>query len=217
MRRVTDAHPFVVRVSPRRSLMRNGLLSYALLSLPLFGAVYFFSPMGVSWLGTVLGIHLVTLAVIGVLYWRSTAIFIGVTRTAIHKRTLLRDHEPMLLSEVGEEVLVSTYRNSSTDTMLQFLARQTNKKRALRMRGVFWSQGDMRAVAAAIAASTGITVNEHDEPITTRDFFAEYPGCAYWYENRPAIVVLAAVVSMLAVFGFVLAFMILMGIPIIMA
>ncbi|MEO6943664.1 MAG: hypothetical protein ABI053_03020 [Lacisediminihabitans sp.] len=217
MRRSTEAPTFVVRVSPRRSLMRNGLLSYALLSLPLFGAVYFFSTLGVTWLIAVLGIHLLTLAAAAILYWRFTAIFIGVTPTAIYERTLLRELQPMQLSDVGEAVLVSTYRSSSPDTMLQLLVRCTNNKRALRMRGMFWSQRDMRAIATVIAASTDIAMDERDEPITARDFFAQYPGCAYWYENRPVIVVMTAVVSMLAVFGFVLAFMALMGIPIIRA
>lgn len=204
---------FVVKVSPRRSLVRNGVLSYVFLSLPLFGALYFFSAPSLAWL-TVLGVHLLSLAVAAAVYLRFTTVFIGVTSTAIYERSFFGPPKVMFLSKVGDAAFVYTYRSSSTETMPQLLVRCADNSRLLRMRGIFWSETNMRAVAAVITASARIPLTEREEPMTASVFFAEYSGSAYWFENRPALIVVAVFVTLLAVLGIVLAFMALMGIPI---
>lgn len=204
---------FVVKVSPRRSLVRNGVLSYVFLSLPLFGALYFFSASSLVWL-TVLGVHLLSLAVAAAVYLRFTTVYIGVTSTAIHERSFFGPPKVMFLSKVGDAALVYTYRSSSTETMPQLLVRCSDNRRVLRMRGIFWSETNMRAIADAITASARIPLTEREEPMTASVFFTEYPGSAYWFENRPALIVVAVLVTLLAVLGIVLVFMALMGIPI---
>jgi hypothetical protein len=213
MNRSAEAPAFVVEVNPRRSLVRNGVLSYALLSLPLFGALYFFSSSSAVGF-TVLGVHLLTLAIFTIVYLRFMTVFIGVTSTAIYERSFLGAPKVMWLSKVGHATLVYTYRSSSTEAVPQLLVRCVDNTRVLRMRGIFWSEADMRAVGTVIATSAGIQLIEHEEPITANTFFTEYPGSAYWFENRPALIVVAVFVTLLAVLGIVLAFMALMGIPI---
>jgi hypothetical protein len=213
MKRSAEMPAFVVKVDPRRSLVRNGVLSYALLSLPLFGALYFFSASSTVWLA-VLGVHVLTLAAPAAVYLRFTAVFIGMTPTAIYERGFFGQPTVTQLSKVGHVALVYTYRSSSTETMPQLLVRCIDDRRVLRMRGIFWSEADIRAVATAITTSAGVTLDERAEPITAHTFFTEYPGSAYWFENRPAVIVAAVIVTLLAVLGIVLAFMALMGIPI---
>ena len=209
MKRSAETPAFVVKVSPCRLLVRNGVLSYAFLSLPLFGALYFFNSLGTVWLA-ILGVHLLSLAAAAALYFRFTTLFIGVTSTAIHERGLFGRVKVMPLTMVGDAALVYTYRSSSTETVPQLLLRSADDKRLLRMRGVFWSETNMRAVAAVI----GTPLTEREEPITSSTFFTEYPGSAYWFENRPALIAVAVLVTLLAVLGVVLVFMSLMGIPI---
>lgn len=213
MERSAETPAFVAKVSPRRSLVRNGVLSYALLSLPLFGAVYFLSTSSAVWL-TAFGVHVLSLVAAAAVYLRFTRVFIGVTSTAIHERSFLGPPRVMLLSEVVHAALVHTYRSSSTETMPQLLVRCADHKRVLRMRGMFWSESDLRAVADAITASSDIRLEERREPLTAGAFFSEYPGSAYWFENRPALVVVAGFMTLLVVLGVVLGFMALAGIPI---
>lgn len=213
MERSAETPAFIVKVSPRRSLVRNGVLSYALLSLPLFGALYFLSTSSTVWL-TALGMHMFSLVAAAAVYLRFTRVFIGVTSTAIHERGFLGRSRVMQLSEVVHATLVYTYRSSSTETMPQLLVRCADHRRVLRMRGMFWSETNLRAVASAITASSDIRLEERREPLTASAFFTEYPGSAYWFENRPALVVVAGFVILLVVLGVVLGFMALAGIPI---
>lgn len=213
MKRSAEVPAFVVKVHPRRSLVRNGVLSYALLSLPLFATLYFFSTSSAVWF-SVLSVHALTLAIAALAYLRFTAVFIGVTSTAIYERGFLGRSRVIWLSKVATAALVYTYRSSSTETLPQVLVRSTDNNRVLRMRGIFWSETDMRAVAAVITASAAIALDERHEPITAGTFFAEYPGSAYWFENRPAIIVAAVIVTLLVALGVVLGFMALMGIPV---
>jgi len=213
MERSAETPAFIVKVSPRRSLVRNGVLSYTLLSLPLFGALYFLSTSSAVLL-TAIGVHVLSLVAAAAVYLRFTGVFIGVTSTAIYERSFLGRPRVMRISKIGHAVLVYTYRSSSIETMPQLLVRCVDHRRALRMRGTFWSEADMKAIATAIIATSGILLEERREPLTATTFFAEYPGSAYWFENRPALVAVAGFVALLVVLGVVLGFMTLIGIPI---
>lgn len=206
--RTAGDHPYLVRVSPSHSLVRNGMLSYALLSLPLFGVLYYLGASNGSW-PIALAAHFISLVLVGAIYLRFRSLFIGVTGTSVHERGLFSRETVVPLSQVRRAILVATYRSSSTETVLQLLLRGTDDRRLLRMRGVFWSEADMRAVAAA----TGASLTERTDPITAKVLFEEYPGSAYWFENRPTLTILAIIVSLVAVLGLVLALMALMGIP----
>lgn len=213
MKRSTEVPAFVVKVHPRRSLVRNGVLSYVLLSLPLFGTLYFFSTSSAVWF-SVFSVHMLTLGIAALVYLRFTAVFIGVTSTAIYERGFLGRQREMCVAKVATAALVYTYRSSSTESSPQLLVRCTDNNRVLRMRGIFWSEADMRSVAAVITSSAAIVLDERTEPVTARTFFAEYPGSAYWFENRPAVIVAAVIVTLLAALALVLGFMAFMGIPV---
>ena len=198
MKRSTEVPAFVVKVHPRRSLVRNGVLSYALLSLPLFGTLYFFSTSSAVWF-SVLSVHMLTLGI--------AALVVSALHRRLHRSDFHRDLRARLPRQAARGCASPRSRppHSCTPTGArpprrspQLLVRCTDNNRVLRMRGIFWSEADMRAVAAVITRSAAIVLDERTEPITARTFFAEYPGSAYWFENRPAIIVAAVIVTLLA-------------------
>lgn len=208
MVRTSISRDYVVRVNPRSSLLRTGVQSYILLSLPLFGALYFLGAPRGTW-PIALVVHAVTLVGVVAAYRVYRRTFIGVTSTEVHERGALGGVKVTPLNRIETAILVSTYRSSSTDTTEQLILVDSLRQRLVRMRGAFWSTSAMRAVVAATQAP----LEESTEPVTTRVFFEEYPGSAYWFENRPVLTWLAVIVVLAAVLGFVLGLMALMGIP----
>lgn len=107
-------------------------------------------------------------------------------------------------------VLAETYRSHAPDSTPQLMVRDAAGRRLLRMRGAFWSLAAIRRVADA----TGVPTEHYPDPITSREFFAGFPGSAYWCEQRPVLFV-ATVLAVFAVsLAVVLGLMSLAGIPI---
>ncbi|WP_349899613.1 hypothetical protein [Parafrigoribacterium soli] len=208
MVRTAEAPKYLVRVSPRHSLVRNGALSYVLLSLPLFGALYFLGAPRGTW-PIALAVHLATILLVSAGYLAYLRTFIGVTNTEIHERSMFGSATVVPLSSVSHAVLVFTYRSSSTETTQQLLLCDENDRRLVRMRGIFWTESAMRAVAAV----SGAPLEEDPHPMTSDTLFSQYPGTAYWFENRPMLTALAVIVTLAVVLGLVLGLMALMGIP----
>jgi hypothetical protein len=198
----------VVVLRPRAELMRTGLLSYLLLSIPLFGALYFLSAPDGPW-GVALVFHLLTLAVVGLAYIQYRRTYIGVTVDFLEERGFLTKVISIPLASVQSAVLVETYRSSSAETVHQLVLSGVDGQRMLRMRGTFWHETAMRQLVATL----GIPVTERVEAMTKKAFFAEYPGSAYWYENRPVIAVLAIAGGLIAILGLDLGLMAMMNIP----
>ena len=208
MARAHDDHDYLVRVGPRSSLVRTGVLSYVLISLPLFGALYFLGAPRGTWPIALL-VHVITIAGAVASYNIYRRIFIGVTQTEVHERSVLGGTTVTPLKQIRSASLVSTYRSASTETTEQLVLCDEHKRRLVRMRGAFWTTSSMRAVAAA----TRVPLDESAEPVTAQVFFQEYPGSAYWFENRPIITGAAVVVVLGVILGLVLGLMALMGIP----
>jgi hypothetical protein len=204
----TEQQDYVVRVSPRTSLIRNGVLSYALLSLPLFGALYFLGAPRGTW-PIALGVHVVTLIGAAACYLVYRRTFIAVTRTEVHERGALGGVTITPLEQVSRVILLSIYRSSSTETSAQLLLCDSSNRRLVRMRGLFWTTAAMNTIASAVR----VPFEERIEPVTTQAFFEEYPSSAYWFENRPVLTVLAVIVALAVMLGLVLGLMALMGIP----
>ncbi|MET3769294.1 hypothetical protein ABIB15_001985 [Marisediminicola sp. UYEF4] len=206
----TDHDPIVfTRVVPRRILVRNALWSYVLISLALFGSLYYLAIPRGTWPG-LLSWQLGTMLLCLVAYLRYRLTYIEVTPEAIVERGFLGSTRRIPLSRVATTVLAETYRSHAPDSTPQLLVRDAAGRRLLRMRGTFWSRAAIRRVADA----TGVPTEHYPDPITSREFFAGFPGSAYWFEHRPALFV-ATVLAVFAVsLAAVLGLMSLAGIPI---
>lgn len=206
----TDHDAIVLtRVTPRRVLVRNALWSYVLISLALFGSLYYLSIPRGTWPGLLAG-QLGTIAFCLLAYLRYRMTYIEVTTEEIVERGFFGFTRRIPLSLVASTVLAETYRSHAPDSTSQLLVRDAAGRRLLRMRGTFWTLAAVRRVAEA----TGVPTEHYPDPITLREFFANFPGSAYWFEHRPALFV----VTVLAIFALslavVLGLMSLAGIPI---
>jgi hypothetical protein len=201
---------YLIYVRPRAGLLRNGILSFLVVSIPVFGALYLLGVPGGSW-PIVLGFQLLTLVLAAVCYWRYRRTFVAVTTdNSIQERGFFVPFGTVPVSEVRSGVLVNTYRSSSSDTVLQLVLLGNGGKRLLRMRGSFWTEADMRAITTAI----DVPVSVRPDAISTSALFEDYPGSAYWFENRPVLAVLIATAMGLSVLALVLGLMSVVGIPI---
>jgi hypothetical protein len=199
---------YVVVLKPRVDLMRTGLLSYLLLSLPLFGALYILSVPNGTW-NVTLVFQLVTLLLVGLAFIQYRRTYIGVTAESLEERGFLSRVVSTPLVGVRSAVLVETYRSSSAETVHQLLLSGADGQRMLRMRGTFWHEATMRQLVATL----GVPIAERNDPMTKAAFFTEYPGSAYWFENRPAIAVLAVAGGLVVILGLTLGLMAMMNIP----
>jgi hypothetical protein len=199
---------YAVVLRPRADLIRTGLLSYLLLSLPLFGALYVLSVPHGPW-NVVLVFQLLTLLVVALAYIQYRRTYIGVTTGTLEERGFFSRVVSIPLVGVHTAVLVETYRSSSAETVHQLLLSGVDGQRMLRMRGTFWHEAAMRQLVTIL----GIPIIERSDPMTKRAFFTQYPGSAYWFENRPAIAILAMAGGVVVILGLVLGLMAMMNIP----
>ncbi|WP_354568039.1 hypothetical protein [Glaciihabitans sp. UYNi722] len=206
---VDDAHAYVVRVRPKPALIRSGLLTLLIVPLPIFTALLFLGLPNGSWPVAVYGeIFCVLLCGIGFLLFRAT--FVGVTATTIVERSFFGARTISLTADVASMVLVHTYSTSTAETLPQLIVRDREGVRLLRLRGIFWTEESMRAVATSIEGELELPT----EAITADEFFERYPGSAYWFENRPVVAAIAGALVITAGVAIVLGLMLLLGLPI---
>jgi hypothetical protein len=210
MTRTDRPHGFLARVTPRPTLLKNGVLSYGFVSIPLFGALYGLAAPNKSW-PVVLVFHLLTLALASHWYLRYRSAFVGVSADTVQERGFFGSVQSVPAADVRYAVLAHTYRSSSSsDPVAQLLLVGEDDKRLLRMRGAFWSEADMRTIANAL----DVDLRDRAEPITLATFYDDYPDSAYWFENRPVLGGVAIAATVIVVLGFVLGLMRIIGIPI---
>jgi hypothetical protein len=196
-------------VRPKRGIVRSGLLILLIVPLPIFASLAFLNAQNGPWPFAAVGEALcLALAALGLLIHRR--VFIGVTATTIEERGFRGRHTSLPVSDIATIVLAHTYTAASADTLPQLLVLDRAGRRMLRMRGVFWSEESMLAVAGSL----GEEVEHVAEPMTTAEFFSRYPGTAYWFENRPHVAIAALAVALLTCVGVVLGLMQLLGLPI---
>ncbi len=196
-----------MRVTPRPSLLQGGTASFLVISIVLFGALYALStPLG-RW-PTVLAIHVgVTIGfVTALIRYRVTHVLVANGLLEYHG--FLRPKWSVPVETIASVDMVNIYLSNATETSPQLLLRDATGKRILRMRGLFWRESDMRAITDAI----GNTVDTRETPLTTKEFIAEYPGSAFWFEAKPALMVGLGIGIAVVGLGAVTVLMMLTGI-----
>jgi hypothetical protein len=197
-----------VWLRPRRSLLWSGILVLVIVPLPIVATLITLGLSSGSWRISVIaeGVVLV-LFVVGLFLLRTTYVMISASHFT--ERGFLGRVITTPISEVRSMVIAHTFRTSSSETLPQLIVRNGRGERLLRMRGVFWTEESMREAAAAI----GVPLEEPPEPLTSRQFFEQYAGSAYWFENRRGLTTGLVVLVGLACVGIVLGLMGLLGLP----
>ena len=195
-----------VRLRPRRALLWSGVLVLIIVPLPIVATLVTLGVPNRSW-----PIALISGAISIVLFFTGLYLFltteIVISSTQITERGFFSRSTSTPISAVNSLVLAHTLSTSSNETLPQLIVRNDRNERILRMRGIFWTEQTMREAAAAI----GSPLEEPAEAVTSRQFFEQYPGSAYWFENRRGLGVIIVIAIGLACVGVVLGLMGLLG------
>jgi hypothetical protein len=197
-----------VRIRPRGALLRTATVTSLLVTSPLFGALYWFTIPRGAWI-EVLVVHVVVLALCVLVGARQLTVFTEVRDGRLRGNGIFSPLEEVELDRIARVDLVDTYVGLTPGPVRQLLVRDARGDRLFRLRGSFWSPGDLERVAAALPVTAVTTA----EPIDLRDFFRDYPGSAYWFEGRRAITIGSIVLGVIAVAGIAAAAMVIAGEP----
>lgn len=209
MAAVDKAQGMRVHIRPKHSLLGNAFASIVLGTTPVFAVVYWFTS---SHGGTQLALvaHAAVISVGLLLLWRQLRVFCAVTDDELIGNGIFTPLVRVKLTAIRRVQLVPTYLGAAPEPVLQLLVTGDEGRRLFRMRGNFWHVADLRDLAAALP----VPVEESREPISVREFFAAYPGSAYWFESRRPLLVAFAAVGILGVLAAAVWIMSLLGLPV---
>jgi hypothetical protein len=199
----------VVRIVPRRSLLVTALVSIVVVLVPVSAVLYWFAiPRGQAmWIALmqaiVIGISLALLA-------RQLTVDTVVADGELRGRGIFSPMVRVPLEKIASVDVVPVYVGQSPETVPQLLVRDAEGRRLFRLRGTFWHARDLTKITDALPVPARIA----SEPMSFAEFFAAYPGSAYWFENRPWLMagLLAAVIIACIAIG--VGVMVLLGMPI---
>ena len=198
-----------VYVRPKSSLLGDAFVAIVLGTTPIFAVVYWFTS---SHGGTqiALAVHAGVIALGLLLLWRQLRVFCAVIDDELIGNGIFTPLVRVKLASIRKVQLMPTYLGAAPEPVLQLLVTGDEGRRLFRMRGNFWHDDELRALAAALP----VPVEETREAITMREFFTVYPGSAYWFENRRPLQVAVLAVAMLAALAAAVWIMSALGLPI---
>ena len=199
----------IVRIAPRRSLLVSALVSILLVLLPVSAVLYWFAiPRGQGvWVAVAQAIVVVASFA---LMFRQLTVDTVVADGELRGRGIFSPMERVPLSKIAQVDLIPVYVGQSPETVRQLLVRDADGTRLFRLRGTFWHAGDLDKIANALPVPTRVA----PEPMSHAEFFAAYPGSAYWFENRPWLVAGMIAIGVAACIGIAIGVMTLLGMPI---
>ena len=199
----------VVRIVPRRSLLVSALVSIIVVLVPVSAVLYWFAiPRGQG-----LWIALAQAIVVGAglaLLWRQLTLDTVVADGELRGRGIFSPMVRVPLEKIATVDIVPVYVGQSPETVPQLLVRDAAGRRLFRLRGTFWHSEDLAKVADALPVPARVA----REPMSFPEFFAAYPGSAYWFENRPWLMAAILGVVILLSVAAVVGVMTLLGMPI---
>jgi hypothetical protein len=201
-----DPHAVRMRVRPKSVLSRLGVLTFLITIIPLFSVLYWYTAPLNIWPG-LLALQLVILAGSLGAYWRQTRVFSAVTSETLEGNGIFSPTAIIPLDDISRVLLVPVYRSHPSEASTQLIALNHHDQVVFRMRGQFWHAADMTGFANAIGRPVKIVPTA----ISEEDFFADYPGSAYWFERSAGVrlvvglgivaVVVACIVAIMSTAG----------------
>lgn len=197
-----------VRIRPRESLKWSAILIFIIVPIPIFATLFILGLPKGSWPIPLAAAGIaVVLFAIGFYLFQTT--YVAVSRDHFTERGFFRRPIITPIAEVRSTVLVRISSASSVETLPQLIVRDAQGRRILRLRGVFWTEESIRAVAVAL----GTPLVEAEDPMTSKQFFEQYAGSAYWFENRRGLAIGVIALAGLACMGLVLGLMGILQLP----
>lgn len=199
----------VIRIAPRRSLLVTAFVSTFVALVPVSALLYWFAiPRGQG-----LWVAVLQVIVVGTglaLMWRQLTVDTVITHGELRGRGIFSPMVRVPLEEIAAVDVVPVYVGQSPETVPQLLVRDATGRRLFRLRGTFWHAHDLAKVADALPVPARVA----REPMSFAEFFAAYPGSAYWFENRPWLIAGLLAVVIVACIAVAAAMMTLLGLPI---
>lgn len=196
-------------VRPRGSIITTAWASLALAAIPVFGVLYWFGAVYDALMFVVV-LNVLVLLIALAMWMRQLQLLTVVTDTELYGQGAFSPMVRVPLDRIAAIHLVETYTGQSSETSTQFLAVDAEGRRLFRMRGEFWPPGTMEQVANAIPAR----VVRSPEPVSMSEFFATYPTAAYWFENRPWLMIGLVIVGSVASIAVAIGVAHLLDIPV---
>ncbi|MFC0681937.1 hypothetical protein ACFFGH_29230 [Lysobacter korlensis] len=182
---------------PRRSLLRTAWIALLVGSVPVFAVLYWQATQAHGSLLTVVQVHLVVMLAGLLTYWRQKSVFTGITGGALVGNGIFSPRVRVPLDEIHRVEFVHVESREPDEPSVQFVALDADGRCRFRMRAHYWHMSDLRTLADRLGSA-----GDRREPLTTEEFFAAYPGSAYWFERHPGLrFTLAAVGVLGAVLG----------------
>jgi hypothetical protein len=203
---LTDPHAIRMRVRPKPALSRLGVLTFVITIVPLFAVLYWYTSALNIW-RELLALQLLLLAGSLGAYWRQTRVFSAVTATTLEGNGIFSPTAIHALDSISRVVLVPVYRSHPSEASTQLIALDDRDHCVFRMRGQFWHASDMTAFATAI----GRPVKKEPTAISEEEFFADYPGSAYWFERNAGVRLVVVLALVAVVVGSIFAIMSTVG------
>jgi hypothetical protein len=199
----------VVRIAPRRSLLFSALVSIIVVLVPVSAVLYWFAiPRGQAmWIGLMQAIVIIAALL---LLCRQLTVDSVVAGGELRGRGIFSPMVRVPLEKIATVDVVPVYVGQSAETVPQVLVRDAEGRRLFRLRGTFWHAEDLTALTDALPVAARVAT----EPMSHAEFFAAYPGSAYWFENRPWLMAGLLVAVILASVGVAVGVMVLLGMPI---
>jgi hypothetical protein len=169
-----------VILKPQRLIFRQSLIAVALSSSLVFAVLYCLAIPGGYW-RTIAAIHVGVLACTALAarhYFGSRIVLVddGVEERGYAGRvsTVQRESAHSIL-------IIDIDEYHSGETLTNLFVADAAGHRLLRMRGRYWSAPDMEQVALHL----GSLVIRANQPVSTYELHAEWPGLLYWFERVP--------------------------------
>ncbi|GAB2982217.1 hypothetical protein [Frigoribacterium salinisoli] len=187
MERTSELGDDAVVVRPRASLVRTSVTAAVAAVVPVLVALLWLSgPVGqVPAVLSVTGLVLVAC----LLAWlRFRAVHVAVTPSQLVKQPFDGGRVRVERVDVHEVVLATTFREHSTETVRQLMALAADGTCLLRLRGTFWTDEALEAVAHAL----DVPLIRSERPVPLAQFYRRWPSGRRWYEGRRWVTALVA-------------------------
>ncbi|MGR0220653.1 hypothetical protein [Agromyces sp. ZXT2-6] len=171
----------MLTLRPRPTLARSIGLPVLALALPLFVTVtWVLRPPGPIALTAAVAGALVFLGLVALTLHRYRRTRIEVSRLGLVECGFFGRVQRVPREDVAGVLRIDTYRGDTLETVHQLFVVDREGRCLVRMRGTFWDDASMEAVATALGAGQAV----RNEPVTLSELRRTDPGLLYWFEGR---------------------------------
>lgn len=171
----------VLILRPRPTLARTIGLPVLALAVPLFVTlVWVLRPLGPAALTATAAGALVFLGLAALTWHRYRRTRIQVSRRGLVECGFFGRIQRVPREQVAGVLRHETYRGDTLETVRQLFVVDPEGRCLVRMRGTFWDDAAMDAVAATLEVRETIRT----EPVTLAELRHTDPGLLYWFEGR---------------------------------